>query len=81
LEVNQSSGQYAVKGGQTIIGRIFAYQEKTGMSVKDIMNLPYIMFVIGMLDAPAVDYESKKDKTNNPEDAQEQINALMGALG
>jgi hypothetical protein len=85
LEIDKSKGQYAVKGGRTIIGRIFAYQEKTGMSIKEILKLPYVMFVIGMLDAPAIDYESKEEKEKDtlisPKDANSEINALIGALG
>jgi len=65
-----------------IFGKIFQYQEKTGMSIKDIMKIPYIMFVLGMADAPQVDYESKKDKkTTTPKTAEDEIAAISGALG
>ena len=82
MEVDKSAGQYAVKGGQTILGRIFAYQEKTGMSVNEILKIPYIMFVIGMLDAPSIDYEKKKnEKIITPKNAASEIAAITGALG
>lgn len=33
------------------------------MSYNDILKLPYIIFVLGMLDAPQIDYDSdNKDK-------------------
>lgn len=64
MEAPNDKRSYDTKGGKTILGKIFAYQEKTGMPYNEIMNLPYIIFVIGMLDAPQVDYESKKDKKN-----------------
>jgi hypothetical protein len=51
------------------------------MPVKDIMKLPYIFFVIGMLDAPAIDYDKKKQKTYTPETGKDEINAFMGFLG
>lgn len=81
MEIDKSEGSYAVKGGKTILGKIFQYQEKTGMPVKDIMKLPYIFFVIGMLDAPAIDYDKKKQKTYTPETGKDEINAFMGFLG
>jgi hypothetical protein len=82
LEGSKSKRQYSVIGGKTILGKIFAYQEKTGMSVKDILKTPYIMFVIGMLDAPQVDYDSKtKDKTTTPKTAEDEAASLVGALG
>jgi hypothetical protein len=83
LEVDESTGQYPIKGGKTILGRLFAYQEKTGMPVKDIMKLPWIMFIIGMLDAPSIDYDgkkSKKESINTPVDAAAEIAAFTGVL-
>ena len=80
MELDNTKGQYSVKGGKTIIGRIFAYQEKTGMGIKDILKIPYITFVIGMLDAPSVDYDSKKEKVNTPKTKQDEINALLGVF-
>jgi hypothetical protein len=80
LEIDESSGQYVVKGGKTILGRIFAYQEKTGMSLKEVLKMPYIMFVISMLDAPSIDYESKKRKTNSLKDADAEMALISGAL-
>lgn len=32
------------------------------MTYNDVLALPYIVFVLGMADAPQVDYESKKEK-------------------
>ena len=82
MEVNKSKGSHAVKGGQTILGNIFAYQERTGMSIDNIMQLPYIMFVISMLDAPQIDYEStSNDNTPTETDTVDaQINAVANAL-
>jgi len=81
LEIDNKGGQHAIKGGKTFLGRLFAYQEKTGMGIKEIMKLPYILFVIGMLDAPSIDYESKKTKEyNTPNTAEEEINAVTNAL-
>ena len=46
------------------------------------MAMPYIQFVIGMLDAPQIDYESKKkDETYTPKNAQEESASLRGFLG
>lgn len=83
MEFDNSSGQHAVKGANTILGKVFAYQEKTGMPPEQIMKLPYVMFVIGMLDAPSVNYNDKKDeeKTNKPKTAGEEMNAVAGLLG
>lgn len=40
------------------------------------------MFVIGMLDAPAIDYDKKKnDKIHKPSTAEEEINFMTQALG
>jgi len=61
LEKSNDKRSYDIKGGKLIQGKIFAYQEKTGMSYNEIMKLPYITFVLGMLDAPQVDYDSKKE--------------------
>ena len=82
MEKSASKGQHPVIGGKTIIGRIFAYQEKTGMSIKDIMRTPYIMFVLGMVDAPSIDYsKDKSEDTTTITGAQEQANALKNFLG
>lgn len=45
------------------------------MSYKEIMKLPYITFVIGMFDAPHVDYD-KKEKVKQPQTKEEEIAAL-----
>jgi len=85
LEADKSSRKYAVKGGNTILGRVFAYQERTGAAIKDIMSMPYIQFVIGMADAPQIDYETKdkkeKDEIYIPKNAQEESKSLRGFLG
>jgi hypothetical protein len=81
LEIPESKGQHAIKGGKTIIGKLFAYQERTGASLKDTLNTPYIMFVLGMLDAPSIDYGDKKSKENKPSTAADEISAITGALG
>lgn len=53
------------------------------MSYDDILKLPYIVFVLGMADAPQIDYESKKDKKKEKElnTAQDEIGAITAALG
>lgn len=72
-------GQHDIKGGKTILGKLFAYQEKTGMTPKEIGKLPYIQFVLGMIDAPQVDYDTKKKEdfgtkiSDLPKDIQEQL--------
>lgn len=45
--------------------------------------MPYIQFVIGMADAPQIDYETKKSKEeiNIPKNAQEESASLRGFLG
>jgi len=79
LESPESERQYNIIGGKTILGKIFTYQEKTGMPYKEILKLPYIAFVIGMLDAPQIDYKSKKVKKTDS--ASDQIAAFHGAFG
>jgi len=60
---------------------MFSYQEKTGLSPKEIMKIPYIVFVIGMLDAPQIDYDTdKKKKIIKPTNADEEMSAIMGAF-
>jgi hypothetical protein len=53
------------------------------MTPKEILKLPYIQFVIGMLDAPGVDYDSKKkeDDIHRPKGQKAEIAALTGFLG
>lgn len=52
------------------------------MSVNEILKMPYIFFVIGMLDAPSIDYDKKKkdEKIISPKTAQEEMNAIAGLL-
>lgn len=76
LEINEDEGQYSIKGGKTILGRIFSYQERTGASLEEIYRMPYIQFVIGMLDAPSVEYDKKEKK----KDAESQVNSLTSFL-
>ena len=66
--MGESKGKYSITGGKTIIGKIFSYQEKTGMSYFDILKLPYITFTLGMLDAPQIDYDSDKKDTKQKSD-------------
>ncbi len=84
MEIDKDERKYTIKGGKTFLGRLFAYQEKTGMSPKEIMKIPYILFVIGMLDAPSIDYDkknSKKKKKKSPKTAKGEVNAVINALG
>ena len=76
----KSKRQYDFVGGKTIIGRVFAYQEKTGMSYKEIMKMPYIVFVLGMLDAPQIDYDTKKTKEKKLDSAESQVNAILNVF-
>jgi len=49
------------------------------MTPKEIGKLPYIQFVLGMIDAPQVDYDTKKKEdfgtkiSDLPKDIQEQL--------
>lgn len=54
------------------------------MTPKQIMKIPYVLFVIGMLDAPSIDYDSKKKekkKKKTPKTAKGEVNAVINALG
>ena len=63
MEANQEeSTKSDIKGGKTLIGRIYNYQEKTKMSITEILNLPYIYYVLSMLDAPYLNYDKKEKK-------------------
>lgn len=83
LDAPVPKGSYDTKGGVTIFGKIFAYQEKSGSSYKSIMQMPYIQFVGAAIDAPQVDYEGGKEKKKNkafgtpiselPEDVRNQL--------
>lgn len=81
MDLDNETRSYSVKGGKTFLGALFQYQERTGASLKEIKKLPYIQFIIGMVDAPSIDYEkkTKKEKTEIS-DKQEEINALAGFL-
>ena len=58
------------------MGRLFAYQEKTGMGIEEIMRTPWLLIVLGMMDAPSIDYKEKKEnKIMKAESAEEQMNA------
>ena len=80
MDVDKTEGQYTVKGGRTFIGKMFSYQERTGMSPGQILKLPYILFVLGMYDAPSIDYETKKEKKLKPTTAEEQVNSIISIL-
>lgn len=53
------------------------------MSYNEVLELPYITFVLGMADAPQIDYESKKvnKDTKVPQTKEEEINAFSSFLG
>jgi len=76
------------------MGYIFAYQEKTGMGIEEIMRTPWLMIVLGMLTAPSIDYDKVKEeressngttKTNNnekiPQTAKDEMAAISGLFG
>lgn len=54
------------------------------MSIEEILKVPYVMFVWGMLTAPQVDYEkgkqNKEGKVHKPKTQKEEIAALNGFL-
>lgn len=79
MESSTNKGSHNIKGGKTILGKIFQYQKETGMSIKEIMKIPYIMFVIGMLDAPHIDYDSKKEDIIETKTKEEEL-AAMAAI-
>lgn len=80
MEIDKTDRQYTVKGGKTFLGRMFAYQKETGAAIKDIMKMPYIQFVIGMLDAPSIQY-AKKEEIKEAKTAKEEIDIIKKALG
>ena len=51
------------------------------MSIKSIMKIPYVMFVLGMLDAPQINYDSKKEEISTPKTAEDEAAAIVSALG
>jgi hypothetical protein len=60
---------------------MFSYQSQTGMPIKDILKMPWIQFIIGMLDAPTTDLKSGKNKQSLPVNtAEEQINSINQIL-
>lgn len=77
MERDTESGQYSYKGGVTIAGKLFAYQEKTGSSIETILKMPYILFVLGGLDAPSLDTENKENKAQTPEQQMALINNYL----
>lgn len=52
--------------------------------MKEIMDMPYIQFIIGMLDVVQIDYEAKSgkenDRVNKPKTAEEEVAAITGFL-
>jgi hypothetical protein len=80
LDAADEKGTHNIKGGKTIFGRIISYQEKTGMSIEGIMRMPYITFVLGMLDAPSIDFDEKTTKEVIPDTANSQVNSLVSFL-
>lgn len=82
LENDKSKGKYTVKGGKTILGRIFSYQEKTGQDWESILDMPYIRIVIAMLDAPSIDYDKDSNsKFISPDSAEDEVNLFLSAFG
>lgn len=49
--------------------------------MKEILELPYIQFVIGMADAPQICYKKKEDDVILTNSAEEEILAVTKALG
>ena len=44
--------------------------------------MPYILFVIGMMDAPSIDYDKKeRKKKKTPKTAKGEVDAVINALG
>lgn len=82
MEIDTNENKYTVKGGNTILGKIFSYQERTGLSPKEILKLPYIQFVLGMLDAPQIDYDkkNKKNKKEEPKTVEDELAIIASAL-
>lgn len=64
------------------MGYLFAYQEKTGMGIKEIMETPWLMIVLGMLTAPSYDWDAKEgdDTIITPKTQSEELNALQTLL-
>lgn len=80
METAKSKGRHNIKGGVTILGKIFAYQQTTGQKWDDILRMPYIAFVLAMADAPAVDYEDQKNssvKVKDHETAEDELNTML----
>jgi hypothetical protein len=50
------------------------------MSIEGIMRMPYITFVLGMLDAPSIDFDEKTTKEVIPDTANSQVNSLVSFL-
>lgn len=73
MERPKTKGDCDIIGGKTILGKIFQYQEKTGMSYDEVLKLPYITFVLGMADAPQIDYDSKKEKKTKRESKKQKL--------
>lgn len=77
MAIDKTKRKYTIKGGNTFLGSLFSYQERTGMSITEIMKLPYIVYIIGMIDAPSIDYDSKQNEdVNKPKSAEEEIAAF-----
>ena len=44
------------------MGKVGAYQERTGESFDTIMKMPYLRLLIQSADFPSIDYDKKKGK-------------------
>lgn len=81
MEIVTKKRKYTVKGGKTILGSLFSYQERTGMALSGILRLPYIYFVLGMIDAPYIEYdELEKEEVHTPKTVEEEISSLTNFL-
>lgn len=85
METSTKERQYSIKGGRTIIGYIFAYQEKTGSSYQEVLKMPWLSLVIGMMDAPSIDYDSgskeEKEKTLKADTVEEEVANIQAIFG
>ena len=78
LEISET--EQPIRGGKTWIGKLFSYQERTGLSIDKILKIPYIMLIVGMLDAPSIDFEKNKKEGVKIKTAQDEANAFLGFL-
>jgi len=46
------------------------------MSVQQVLDIPWLFMIIGMIDAPSVDFKSKKENKKVPKTADEEMIAF-----